>query len=192
MNKHELVELITKAYIAIVQMIYVRFGEDLSDYELCFDVEKNGSYAECNAPDKKITFFVLGSRNELHCPKYIKNFTLECIIHELTHAICDRYDLDLGDNNKYFMMFRDAHNIPFALVCYCLQREILGKRWEFYREYDFHEEEGIENLELDDFKISRLIRRMRFETVSDLAEQAKEMAHYVRVKILKTKTVAEQ
>lgn len=170
---------ITTCYKMIVRIIKQRFNEDLSSYQLRFAEKKNNCFASCGCIEQVITFYILGSEVDDD-----KNFILEAIIHELTHAICFRY----GVTSPFF---GGEHDLTFAFTCYSLQKKILGKNSNFFREYDIHEELGFKNLKVDEVMLTNIIKKNKFSTVKELLKKTFGYAEYVRKKILKTETFEE-
>lgn len=182
MNKQETEAFLSGAYTHIVQLIKLRFEEDLSNVVFGFDEVQKGCIAEYRHLDNSIRFKKLEENVQYND----KTELLEVLIHELAHAICDRYDLCNS-------LLDGCHNFSFALVNYCLQRTLIGRRFGMFRLYDVQDETNIEKLDLIKFgiKFERVARQIEFDTIKELTKESHRCAEYMRKNILKTTTHAE-
>lgn len=179
MDDEEMKICITEEYIRIINIIKDKYDEDLSYCELKFSTPNEKALANYNFLNAEITFFILGGKYKDY--KNIKEILIDAILHELAHAITDKYKLI----NTFF---EDCHNISFGIVYYCLQREITGKTDGFYREYDMGEEFHIKSKKVDRKELDGLINHIKFDSINVLAAKSFKYAEYVREKILKTMT----
>jgi hypothetical protein len=175
-------DFITKYHKEAIDVMKDRFNEDLSNYNIVFDnVKEDGcSLATCDNENKTITYYMdnwdIDRLNEHELIKQI----LEAIIHEQAHAICYKYGLCMEFNPKCI----DHHNISFALVVGCLEREILKKSTDLYNPYNLSQELGIleRKIQVNPKAFENRIKSIKFNTIEQLSKQAFSYAENVREK----------
>jgi hypothetical protein len=145
----------------ITDNILKEFGFNSESY-IDFEYDENSNYTAYFHSVKKVIMFNLAK---------MSGDPTWTIIHELTHEICDRYNLCEKKGEG-------AHNLEFAIINYALIYRIIYKNEDytydkppcFFRSYDIDEDELIDKLSINVRRFNRMITTITYRNIDELVD----------------------
>lgn len=108
------------------------------------------------------------------------NFDITLIFHELGHLIT--YYLSLANSHEPIT----KHQLEFAIITYVLFYQYSRIEPPF-NYYDIHEEKDIKHININIYNFNRFIKKLKFNNLNHLYEQARDYAEKARTKIANKK-----